>query len=165
MLKRPDKAEIFLAMARLVSFRGTCLRRQVGCVLTNGLGHVLATGYNGVARGLKHCTDKPCPGVGSQSGYDLDLCQAIHAEQNALLQCRNPQEIAAAYITVAPCATCTKLLLNTNCDLVVFSDIYTPEHLAVFKDLWFNQSGRDFYQLAENPVKVTYQYHELTKPS
>ena len=79
----------FLRMALLVSERGTCVRRKVGCILVNKKNHVLATGYNGNPSGFSHCLDNPCKGANSTSGKDLDKCEAIHAEQNTLLQCKD----------------------------------------------------------------------------
>ena len=49
--ERPNKTTYFLAMAKLVSTRGTCKRRRCGCVLVDRIGRVLATGYNGNGRG------------------------------------------------------------------------------------------------------------------
>lgn len=131
---RPTKDEYFLSIARLVSTRGTCKRRQVGCVLVNKRGHVLATGYNGVAMGQPHCLDKPCAGADCISGTGLELCEAIHAEQNALLQCRDVWEIETIYCTIAPCVTCVKLLLNTGCERIVFADDYA--HSNKSQSLW-----------------------------
>lgn len=121
-------------MARLVASRATCSRRQVGCVLVNARRHVLATGYNGPPAGFPHCIDEPCAGAGLPSGTGLEACQAIHAEQNALLQCHDVYAIDAAYVTTAPCVTCTKLLLNTSCRRIVFSQHYP--HAAEASALW-----------------------------
>ena len=124
---RPSKDEYFMDMALLVSERSTCLRRKVGAVLINKRKHVLATGYNGVASGQPHCLDIPCISANSASGTDLDLCEAVHAEQNALLQCKNVFEIDTCYVTVSPCMTCTKLLLNTSCQTIVFEEDYVDQ--------------------------------------
>ncbi len=114
-------------MAYLAAQRGTCPRRRVGCVLLNVKGHILSTGYNGVAAGLPHCgKGSMCKGGTHPSGEGLDECQAIHAEQNALLQCRDVYDIHTAYVTTAPCVTCTKLLLNTSCQRIVYSE---PSHI------------------------------------
>lgn len=121
---RPEIDHYMMGMAVLASSRATCARRSVGCVLTNGLNHVVATGYNGVPRGMVHCTDHPCLGAGSPSGTNLEGCMANHAEQNALLQCRNVEEVVKCYSTTAPCITCTKLLLNTGCKEIVFLEQY-----------------------------------------
>lgn len=156
---RPSQDEWAMSVALITAKRSTCLRRQVGCVLLNARGHVLSTGYNGVAAGLPHCNEitgevpnpalkQPdgtyrsaehweretvpvfgcaCAGARSSSGTDLDSCQAIHAEQNALLQCRDMYEIHTAYTTTSPCVTCCKLLLNTSCQRIVFIDQYAKD--------------------------------------
>lgn len=54
---RISRDEWGLQIAEVTALRGTCLRRQVGCILTDENGIVLATGYNGVARGLSHCNE------------------------------------------------------------------------------------------------------------
>ena len=123
---RPLRDAYFLQMATLVATRATCARRAVGCVLVNARGHVLATGYNGVASGFPHCNENlkhECLGANSKSGEDLDNCQAVHAEQNALLQCKDVFEIETVYVTTEPCPTCTKLLLNTGARRIV---VITP---------------------------------------
>lgn len=136
-----------LQLAHTTASRATCHRRQVGCVLLNGFGHVLATGYNGVAAGMPHCRGglpgNRCPGADSPSGQNLDGCQAIHAEQNALLQCHDVQQIATAYVTASPCVTCVKLLLNTGCRRIIFSEEYPHEQA---KELW-QRTGRIWCQL------------------
>jgi len=120
-------------MADLVSQRSTCRRRSVGCVLVDDRNRVLATGYNGVASGDVHCLDMPCPGAGLPSGTGLDECHAIHAEQNAILQCQDVTKIFSAYITVSPCVSCAKLLMNTSCGRIVFSEEYTS---TAAKQFW-----------------------------
>jgi len=165
---RPSRDEWAMSMAVLTAKRATCLRRAVGCVLLNGRGHVLATGYNGVAAGRPHCNQEyefkvlsrrfigqqvsgagvktgpryphACPGSQSESGTNLDACEAIHAEQNALLQCPNVYDIHTAYVTASPCVTCTKLLLNTGCQRIVFLEEY-PAPAA--RELWVS-AGRSW---------------------
>jgi dCMP deaminase len=149
-----------MGLARLTAQRSTCFRRQVGAVLLNSRGHVMATGYNGPASGEPHCneitelvwTDRgsgrptstpvyghACPGAGAPSGTRLDECYALHAEQNALLQCRDPWSIVTAYLTASPCITCVKLLMNTSCRLIVYDEEY-PHEAA--QRLWVGETGR-----------------------
>lgn len=121
---RPDRDSYFVQMASLVAQRSTCIRRAVGCILVNYQGHVLATGYNGVCHGAVHCIDRPCPGADQASGQGLHMCEAIHAEQNALIQCRNINEIHTAYVTASPCIQCMRLLINTSIKRIVFPEVY-----------------------------------------
>lgn len=148
-----------LQLAMVCSSRSTCLRRSVGCVLVDKNGHVLSTGYNGVAKGEHHCNEKwtgqigpasgssgyphACPGALSPSGTNLDGCHAIHAEQNALLQCRDPMAIHTCYVTTSPCVTCVKLLTNTSCTRIVFGVEY-PQPEA--KRLWLGSPDREWLE-------------------
>jgi dCMP deaminase len=128
--KRPSIDEYYIAMATLVASRSTCRRRMVGCSLTDAEGVLLSTGYNGVPRGQPHCIETPCEGAGMASGTGLDVCEAIHAEQNAIGFCRDKREIHTCYTTTAPCISCLKLLMNTPCQRIVYLQDYTTSVLA-----------------------------------
>jgi dCMP deaminase len=121
----------------------------VGCVLVDRLGHVTATGYNGRPTGFAHCNrgvpgpgglglwethPDACPGALAEPGEDLGGCEAVHAEQNALLQCDDVQAIGTAYVTVSPCTHCVKMLLNTGCRRIVFREPYAHDDHA--RHLW-----------------------------
>jgi dCMP deaminase len=138
-MSRPTPDQYFLSMAKLVSTRGTCCRRQVGCVLVNAMNRVLSTGYNGRYAGALHCNEGfPCEGADLPSGTGLDKCEALHAESSALLFCSNVYDIQTCYVTVTPCIECTKMLLNTSCQRIVAASVYP--HPAARK-LW-EQAGR-----------------------
>jgi dCMP deaminase len=121
-----------LKIAETLSERGTCQKLKVGCVLVDEHYRIVGSGYNGVGRGLKHCTVDPCPGANAPKGSDL--CEAIHAESNALLACTVSNRIEKCYVTHAPCLRCTKTLLNTPCKEILFSNDTDLEQPA--KDLW-----------------------------
>ena len=124
-MTRDTKDQYFLKMARLVSTQATCPRRAVGCVTVNKHGHVMSTGYNGVPSQYIHCTEQPCGGEGFKSGEGLNVCMATHAEQNAMLQCRDVMTIDTMYLTLSPCGACAKLIANTSCRKVIYSEEYT----------------------------------------
>jgi dCMP deaminase len=148
--QRPSKDDYFLLMARVASLRATCSRRAVGCVLVDKHGHALATGYNGVAAGLPHCIDNPCPGAGLPSGSGLSACEALHAEENALIQLRDTSALHTVYCTASPCILCTRRLLNTSAVRIVFEEEYPhPEAKA----LWVSQ-GREWVQGSKTIVGV-----------
>lgn len=149
--KRVHKDVYFLRMAMLASEQATCRRRRVGTILVNDRHHVMATGYNGPPSGFPHCTDEPCLGASSESGLGLELCEAIHAEQNALLQCKNAYEIDTCYSTDSPCVHCVKLLLNTSCKRIVFIREY-PHPAA--RQLW-HRAGRRWVQCCVEPHTVS----------
>lgn len=139
------KHATWIEVAYTIANLATCARRKVGCVLLNEHGHVIATGYNGPAAGVPNCIDDPCPGAHYPSGQGLEECVAIHAEANALLQCRDHRAIAVAYVTAFPCIHCVKLLRNTSCQLIVFGEDYAHPPA---KTLW--QADRELLHVPRN---------------
>lgn len=141
-MSRLTSDEYFLQMATLASQRSTCIRRKVGCILVDWNNHVLSSGYNGVCRGAVHCIDSPCPGAQLPSGQGLHLCEAIHAELNALVQCRNIDDIYSLYCTASPCISCMRVIVGTSVKRIVFREEYPhPEsrNLAVARKIdWFH---------------------------
>lgn len=149
---RPTHDDYFISMAILASSRASCARRKVGCVIVDEHNHVLATGYNGVARGETHCTEQPCLGANAPSGQGLELCEAIHAEQNALLQCRDKEAITTVYCTTAPCVHCIKLLMNTSCHEIVFMENYP--HSDSSRELWERTGSRVWRQYVPELIQL-----------
>lgn len=142
---RPNHDEYFMAIARVVSSRGTCISRRVGCVLVDKRNHIVATGYNGRAAGLDNCIDHQCARPKGKSGENLDKCDAIHAEQNALLQCGDVYEIDTVYVTASPCSFCIKLLMNTGARRIVFDEPYPGHNVA---DTWLlSRKDREWHQM------------------
>lgn len=121
---RPSKDQYFTDIAKLVASRSTCVRRSVGCIIVDKNYRILSTGHNGVPPGVPHCTNHPCEGAKCPSGTGLDLCQATHAEINALLFCNDITKVEKIYITCAPCIGCAKAILTSACKEVIYLDHY-----------------------------------------
>jgi len=132
-LSRPSQDDYFMKMAYLAKERSTCFSRKVGCVLVDRKYRVIATGYNGVPRKFPHCNERTCPRINSNSGEDLDKCYAVHAEQNALIACSDPEKIFKIYTTSSPCLTCMVMLLNTGCDEIVYHEAYDQNALELWR--------------------------------
>ena len=148
---RPSKDEYFLIKAWATARRSTCVRRSVGCVLVNGLGHDIGNGYNGRPAGLPHCNDvnstymyerksneelypSACKDAFVPSGAKPASCEAVHAEVNAWNQCYDRLWVVTAYITRSPCLPCTKMLMNTSCTRIVFAT--HSSDAAISRELW-----------------------------
>jgi len=117
-LKRPDKDEYFLKVAAVVAERSTCLRHHVGAVAVRDK-HILATGYNGAPAGHKDCLELGClrDEQNIPSGQRHEICRAIHAEQNAIVQAALhgvSLEGSTIYCTHTPCVLCAKMLINAR---------------------------------------------------
>jgi len=132
-LVRPSWDRYFMQIAVLVSSRTTCLRRQVGAVIVKDK-RLLSTGYNGAPVGLKHCAEIGClrQKLGVKSGEKHELCRAIHAEQNAIIQAATfgvPLLGASIYITHFPCVLCSKMIINAGIKRIVYSQGY-PDQMS-----------------------------------
>lgn len=132
-MTRPSWDEYFLEIASLVKTRSTCIRRQVGAVFVRDK-RVLATGYNGAPSGLKHCDEVGClrERESVPSGERHELCRAIHAEQNALLQAAQHGvglSGSVLYSTTQPCVLCAKMMINAGVKRIVVLGGY-PDALA-----------------------------------
>jgi dCMP deaminase len=148
MSDRISRDELGLQLARTWARRGTCGRRQVGCVLLDRDSWPMGSGYNGPASGEPHCSvATPCHGFGAPSGTKLDACESIHAEINALSRCRDVREIHTCYLTCSPCGECVKALLNTGCRRIVFGEEYAPAHAELARGRW-ERAGREWVHLA-----------------
>ncbi len=126
--------EYFMQIAEIVKTRSTCLRRQVGAVIVKDH-RIITTGYNGAPSGLWHCTER---GICERerlhipSGQRHELCRALHAEQNAIIQAANlgiSTEGATIYITLQPCVICAKMLVNAGIKKIVYKGEY-PDPLS-----------------------------------
>ena len=151
MDKRPSWDEYFMGIAELTAQRSTCLRRHVGAVIVKDR-HVIATGYNGAPRGLVHCGDREggClrQQLGVPSGEKHELCRALHAEQNAIIQAASlgqSIENATIYVTNQPCAICAKMIINAGINRIVVKEGY-PDKLAIEI---LNEAGLEIDMLGE----------------
>ena len=132
--KRPSWDSYFMQLAFVVAGRSTCLRRQVGAVMVKDK-QILTTGYNGSPSGLLHCDEVGClrQSLSVPSGERQEICRAVHAEQNALVQAaKHGVAIIGAdlYVTHQPCVLCTKLLINSGIQRVIYTHSY-PDQLAL----------------------------------
>jgi dCMP deaminase len=128
-MARPSWDEYFSKIARDVAERSTCLRHHFGSVIVNEKHEIVATGYNGVVRGAQHCTEKGCTKnlLGIKSGTGHEICPAVHAEQNALIQGGRLSRNCTLYINAFPCKICARLIVNAGISRVVVSGEYTDK--------------------------------------
>lgn len=133
-MSRPSWDDYFLKMTMLVAERSTCLRHHVGAVLVRDR-RVLTTGYNGAARGQKDCLELGClrDEQGIESGTRHEVCRAIHAEQNAIIQASLhgvSTAGAAMYCTHSPCLICAKIIVNAGIERVVSFNEYSDKNTS-----------------------------------
>ncbi|KAA0001062.1 MAG: dCMP deaminase family protein [Thermoplasmata archaeon] len=125
--------QYFMEIAKVVSKRSTCLRRQVGAVIVKDK-HILSTGYNGAPKGFKHCSEVGCirEKLNVPRGERHELCRGLHAEQNAIIQAAVfgvAIKDAVIYTTHFPCSVCAKMLVNAGIKELIYLQDY-PDELA-----------------------------------
>jgi dCMP deaminase len=133
--------EYFLKIASVVAERATCRRHHMGAVAVRDK-HILATGYNGAPAGAKDCLELGClrDELGIPSGTRQEICRAIHAEQNVIIQAGLhgvSMEGATVYCTHTPCVLCAKMLVNARIARFVSFGKYNDD---TFKEL-FKEAG------------------------
>jgi len=132
-MARPSWDEYFMKIVDLVKTRSTCLRRQVGALIVKDK-RILASGYNGAPAGVSHCEEVGClrQQLNIPSGERHELCRAIHAEQNAIVQAAYSGTTvrgATMYVSLQPCSLCAKLMINAGITRLVYRGSY-PDELA-----------------------------------
>lgn len=130
---RPSWDEYFIEIAKVVSSRSTCLRRRYGAVIVKD-NVIVSTGYNGAPRGSVSCVDKgSCrrKELNVPAGERYELCEAVHAEQNAVIN-GSPERMKEATIYIAgfeddnsfadgkPCLLCRRMIRNAMIKEIVY---------------------------------------------
>lgn len=148
---RKSWTEYFLGLAEETATRSTCLKRQVGCIITDRENNILSTGYNGSPRGSKHCSEEGC--LINSFG---NCIRTIHAEQNAIARLDKYSSAFGLYCTDEPCLGCLKLIIATGIRRIYFLRNYTnPDRDIFFK--WYTSQQNPFDSLSE---RFMYQKYE-----
>ncbi len=133
--KRPSWDEYFVSITKTVASRSTCLRRKVGAIIVKDK-RILTTGYNGAPRGVKSCLEiGRCLREELQvpSGQRHEICRALHAEQNSIIQAAyHGVQIAGSsiYSTTQPCVLCAKMIINAGIQKIYYYEEY-PDQLSL----------------------------------
>ena len=132
----------FMEMAQLVSTWASCYQeeRKIGAVIVKDK-RVMTTGYNGAPAGVRTCVERgEClrKKLGIPSGTRHEMCYAVHAEQNAIIQAAKLGvniDGSTLYCTHQPCILCAKMIVNAGIVRVVYHSGYPDEFaLDIFKE-------------------------------
>lgn len=126
----------FVELAKTIATWSSCFKedRQIGAVIVRNK-RIITTGYNGAPSGIQSCKEKgKCLRIEKHipSGTQHELCYAIHAEQNAILQAAKlgiSIDGATLYCTHYPCSICAKMIVNTGIRRLVYIHPY-PDHFS-----------------------------------
>ena len=129
---RPSKDIYYLDIAKAVAKRSTCLRRQYGAVIVNN-DEIIATGYNGAARGQTDCLERGSCWREENDvphGEQYEKCMSVHAEQNAIISASRAEMIGGTLYLAGfengkeienpmPCVLCEKMIHNAGIERFV----------------------------------------------
>lgn len=142
MMAKFDKwDERFMQLAATIGSWSSCYQdnRKIGAVIVRNK-RILTTGYNGAPAGITSCVERgECMRrkLNIPSGTKHELCYAIHAEQNAIIQAAKlglTIEGATLYCTHQPCVICAKMIVNSGISMVIYGEGYPDEFaLEIFK--------------------------------
>ena len=154
-MKRLSWDDYFLKMALLTAERSTCRRHHIGAVIVRDK-RVLTTGYNGAAKGATDCLELGClrDELDIPSGTRHEICRAIHAEQNAIIQAGLYGVSivdSTMYCTHSPCFICAKMIVNAGIKRVCTYGNYSDDQ---YIDL-FKEAGIEFQILAKPGTNIT----------
>lgn len=147
--------EYFLKIAMVTAERSTCLRHHIGAVAVKNK-HILTTGYNGAASNLRDCLELGClrDELKIPSGTQQQICRAVHAEQNVIIQAGlHGVSLAGAtvYCTHTPCIICAKMLINAGIKrFVTYADYADCAFIKLFQE-----AGIKFVKLPKPDSKIT----------
>jgi dCMP deaminase len=136
---------MYLEVARAISRQATCKRGHFGAVVVKD-DIIIGTGFNGPARGVKHC--RTCKRRDYRPSEGYHLCPAVHAEANAVINAggrracvgatlyidshnRTPDEKYNSKSYIFSCDTCARTMVNAGIEYVVYriDDLIITDHL------------------------------------
>ncbi len=132
----------FMELAETVAGWSSCYQdnRHVGAVIVKDK-RILTTGYNGASSGITSCSEKgEClrKKMNIASGTRQEICYAVHAEQNAIIQAAKlgvSVDNATMYVTHQPCVICAKMIINSGIKRIVYKEGYPDEFsLQIMKE-------------------------------
>ena len=140
--------DVMMSTAHNFASRSSAQRKKVGAVLSNK-GRIVACGYNGTIPGADNCCEVQvscdnCKGLKCEkcnfSGYQLVTSEfVLHAEQNVLTFCNREglkTDGCTLYVTMAPCKTCSKLIVSAGIKEVFYDEAYRDlDGVHFLKDL------------------------------
>ncbi len=138
-MKRINKEDYYMEIAKAVSLRSTCIRARAGAVIVLN-DSIVSTGYSGSERGSENCCDTGIcerDRLGISPGERYELCRSIHAEMNAIINAaRSGTSILGGDMYIyferldgqkkkhgGPCLMCSRVINNSGIKKYILKEI------------------------------------------
>jgi dCMP deaminase len=122
----------FLNIAAELATASKCVSKQVGAVIVKD-GRILSTGYNGTPAGYVNCSEH-WDGNYTKDHHEWSKTYEIHAEMNAIIWAARQGisiEGATIYVTLEPCADCSKNIIASGIKRIVYEKAYEHNHSEI----------------------------------
>lgn len=149
-MERRDKVNHYLDIAQTISERGTCLRRNYGCIIVKN-DEIISTGYTGSPRGRKNCIDlKVCfrEKMNIPRGQMYEKSRSVHAEMNAIISAARRDMLGSTMYIVGinyddktivknanSCSICKRLIINAGIEKIYIRDT-KDDYRVIYVDEW-----------------------------
>ncbi len=107
-----------------------CVKHAVGCLITDSLGRIVSTGYNGTPSGSKNCCEH-FPDFDAtylndcHNHHQWSTVNEIHAEVNAVMYSSPEKRLGGTlYVNLQPCSVCAKIIAGCGVARVVYGKKY-----------------------------------------
>jgi len=127
MASKEDLDKTYMRMAEQLSQLSKAQRKKVGALIVKGT-QIISEGYNGTPSGF----DNECERVNHLDEIYTKQ-EVLHAESNAitkLARSTNSSDRSTLYVTLAPCFDCSKLIIQSGIERVVYKEQYHSNGLA-----------------------------------
>lgn len=149
----------FFSMANLIASWSEDQSRKVGCVIVDQSNEVMATGFNGLPRGVKSLPERHSR-VGQQKYMWYE-----HAERNAIYGLARVGLSGAGcrmYLNSYPCADCARAIIQAGIkDLRTFEfdsgDKYFSEHFSVATEM-LGEAGVNVLLFSREDAEISARY-------
>lgn len=122
----------FINIASEIATASKCVSKQVGAVIVKD-GRILSTGYNGTPAGYINCCEH-WDNEYTKDHHEWSKTYEIHAEMNAIIWAARKGisvEGATIYVTLEPCSECSKNLIASGIQRIVYLKPYEHTHSEV----------------------------------
>ena len=136
-MQRISYDEMFMNVAKEISKRSTCCRKQVGSILVSDKQKIISCGWNGVPSGKTHCSDI----FTETEKYHLSFYKKhgewskiheLHSELNCIIHCdRDKLKTSTLYTTLSPCTECAKIIIASEIKRVVYLELYDRDQTGL----------------------------------
>ena len=138
--------DYFLEMAHLVASKSKDPNTKVGCIVVSEDKVVMATGYNGLPRGVEDKAER--------MERPAKYLWTSHAEENAVAQAARvgaKLKGGTAFVTHMPCSRCARTLIQAGIEYVVVDRGTTsmPQEEFDVAMQMFKEAGVDVAQIME----------------